>query len=261
VTKFNGKTLLLVGPVLWLTLCASAKADVIVNEYQDNFGGAINCLGAGSGAASLSLGPSACEAAGGFVMTQFAANPHAPGTLVTSVDSPLGGTVHFLEQGGTDPSTDALNMIVGDPADLLPSGDPDWWQYDDHGSVYMTHVNWIELLFDTDGADPVRAFSAFVGADFNGRGWIQGFDLEGNETTEHFRVSPGDSPGFGVYGSSGGGSCSTITRVFVEPYHLWGVGNFAVNQDPCVAVPAPNSLALLGLGLLGVGLSRKLITT
>jgi hypothetical protein len=31
---------------------------------------------------------------------------------------------------------------------------------------------------------------------------------------------------------------------------LWGVGNFAVNQDPCVIVPEPGTLALLVIGLV-----------
>ena len=240
--------------VATITLVVTAHADPIATqEYADNFGGPVNCLGAGNSNATLSANAADCVAAGGLVMTPFGDDPNAPGTLVTSAVSPLGGTVHFLEQGGTNPATDSLQMIVGDPA--IAVGDPDWWQYDDHTSVYMTDIHWIELHFDMSSANPVRAFSFFVGADFNGRGWIQGFDAQGNESTEYFSVNGGNSPGFGVVGDPG--SCATISRIIVEPNHLWGVGNFAINQDPCTAVPEPGSLPLFCIGLLAFGLLRR----
>jgi len=237
-----------------LTLFANAHANPITTqEYPDNFGGPVTCLGTGNSTASLSANAADCAAAGGFVMTPFGDDPNAPGMLVSSVASPLGGTVHFIEKDGSNPATDSLQMIVGDPA--IAVGDPDWWQYDDHSSVYMTDIHWIELHFDMTGASPVRAFSFFVGADFNGRGWIQGFDAYGNESIEQFSVNGGNSPGFGVVGNPG--SCSTISRIIVEPNNLWGVGNFAINQDPCTTVPEPGSLGLFGIGLLAFGFARR----
>jgi len=53
------------------------------------------------------------------------------------------------------------------------------------------------------------------------------------------------------------GSCTTLTRIIVGPNHLRGVGNVAVNQDPCTRVAEPGSLALPGIGSLAFGLARR----
>ena len=240
--------------VATLSFVSVAEAGPIsAAELPDNFGGPVTCLGNGNDVVDLTANAADCAAAGGFVMTPFGDDPHAPGTLVSSVVSPIGGIVNFLEQDGTNTVTDSLQMIVGDPSTTV--GDPDWWQYDDHSSVYMTHVNWIELHFDMPAVNPVRAFSFFVGADFNGAGWIQGFDEFGNESLESFSVSGGNSPGFSVIGDPA--SCTTISRIIVEPNHIWGVGNFAINQDPCTTVPEPGSLPLFALGLIGFAYARR----
>lgn len=131
---------------------ASAQAAPIAAvEFPANFAGPATCLGAGNSAASLSANAVGCAAANGFVMTPFGDDPNMPGMNVSSVASPLGGTVHFREQGGANP----LQMIVGDPGGS--SDDPDhWWQHSGHSSVYMTGVHWVELHFDMAGLNPVR---------------------------------------------------------------------------------------------------------
>lgn len=235
---------------LTLTAAPASATPIQVDTYPDNFAGPVTCLGAGNNAGSLSASESDCDAAGGYVMTPLADQP--TGTSVTSAALPFGGSMNFYDEGGNN----LLNMIVGDPS---IAGNPgNWWQYGDHGSVYMTGVHWIELIFDTTNADPVRALSFFVGASFYGSGWIQAFDQNDNAlpmTT--FGLSPNDTPGFGVYASPG--SCSSISRVIVEPSLLWGVGDFAANQGSCqpVSVPEPGTLALLGIGLFGLAFSSR----
>ncbi len=61
MTESIRKTLFRSGPALVLALCSTANADVIIDEYPDNFGGTITCLGAGNDATSLGLGPAACD--------------------------------------------------------------------------------------------------------------------------------------------------------------------------------------------------------
>lgn len=178
---------------------------------------------------------------GGYEMTPFAPPERTgPGESITSVLSPIdgGGTLEFTNQYG-----DPLGMRAYDPA---------WWQYD-HGNVYTTKVNWVEILLPAG----TRAFSFWVGASFTGMAWIQAFDGSVYSTERvYFGVGRGNTSGYGAYVTD---SCSSISRIIVEPSD-WGMGNFSINQDQgrCADVPEPAPLVLLGLGLLGLALSRKL---
>lgn len=177
---------------------------------------------------------------GGYDMTPFAAPATTgSGETITSVDSPIadGGTLEFTDKYGN-----ALGMRAHDP---------DWWQYD-HGNVYVTSTNWIELLMPAG----TRAFSFWVGASFTGSAWIQAFDGTTDTSTErlYFGVGNGNTSGYGVYTAD---ACSSITRIIIEPTD-WGTGNFSINQGGCAEVPDPGSLSLLGLGLFGLALTRSL---
>lgn len=171
---------------------------------------------------------------GGFAMTDFGDDERSDGSSVTHVDSPLDGQVDFVyqNQSAADMTLETVN----------------WWEYD-HGSVYTTETNWIELILPEN----TRAFSFYVGASFYGGGWLQAFDNLGNDVYSTFSVSPSNSPGFGVYSST---ECGSISRIIVDPTS-WGVGNFAINQDACsTEVPAPGPIGMLIFGLAGLAVNR-----
>lgn len=177
---------------------------------------------------------------GNYTMTAFGADPQhvdavtGPQTgLVTSAQSvnpAITGQIDFEYQNQ-------------DPAMML-LGEQGWWQYP-HGRVYSTSVNWIELVLPVN----TRALSFYVGASFNGSGWLEAITASGAKRKATFGLAPGDTPGFGVHTTS---ACDSISRIIVDP-QLWGVGNFAINQGSCTAVPEPGSATLLLLGLLGLG--------
>ena len=225
--NYRNRTSIMIFPKkLLLTLLTAtllpcvAKADLIIDEFT---------------------GPAAPSTIGGYAMTSFGmpALPGFPGT-VTSVASPTstGGDVLFEEQGGGT----AMHMTVGSP---------NWWQFPDHGNVYTTDIHWVELVMPPN----TRAFSFFVGAEFNGRGWIEATDGTTTARLDPFYVRPGTTPGFGVYTTD---ACASIERIIVEP-NDWGMGRFAINQgDACTTtVPEPAPIALFGLGLLALVGSRK----
>ena len=131
---------------------------------------------------------------------------------------------------------------------------PSWWQ---HGTdpVYTTNVYWVEIILPAN----TQAFSFYVGTKWaNAGGWWQAFDGDGNHTEKlGFSVSNDNTPGFGVWNTD---SYGTISRIIVEPYN-WGVGDFSISQGNYTSVPEPGTMSLLGIGLLGMGLIRRVRRT
>ncbi len=172
---------------------------------------------------------------GGYAMTDFGDDPQADGfvTAAKSSNPAINGQIDFRYQNQTQ-------------ADMLLMEMP-WWEHD-HGRVYSTSTNWIELILPEN----TRAISFYVGASFNGWGWLKAFDNNGNTAFDTFDISPQNSPGFGIHTAD---ACGSISRVIIDPY-LWGVGNFAINQGSCADVPEPGTASLLLLGLLGAGMRK-----
>lgn len=175
-----------------------------------------------------------------------------PGT--TTLRSGNGGEAEIRYQGPGDP----LCMQIQSPAD---DGQASWWQYADHPDILATNeVSWIELILPAN----TRALQLYVGAE-PPAGWLGGFVAAYDSDDNYTRVNFGSgtsipfgaeaTPGFGIYTTD---SCSSITRVIIEPTFWWGFGNLADNQAPCTTVPEPGTLTLLGLGLLGLALTRRL---
>lgn len=179
------------------------------------------------------------------------ANPNPLNT--TPVSDPGGNPVGEINVGsGT--------ILLRDYDDLpLTTSDPSWW--DAPGVVYTTETSGINVSFDNLS---VTGFTFNIGASANARAWIRAYYTDANGasqtlTTGWFNgIGPSYdpmSPGYGVYTAAG--SCARITRVEIDPTFVWGIGNFGLAQtDSCASVPEPGTAALLGLGLMAMGLGR-----
>jgi len=173
-----------------------------------------------------------------YPMTDFPPDPRADDSAVTSVASPLGGSVEFWTQNEGAP----LAMTLDKNAGWFPAA---------LGDVYKTSVSWVELILPVDTV----AFSFSVGASAGGSGWVEGFDGDGHSAYQAFTLSATSTPSFGFATT---GRCGSISKIVVEPWE-WGIGNFAISEGTCgaVSVPEPGTVELFGAGLLGLIALRR----
>lgn len=237
-----------------LGLTSQASATLILDD-PNSFGNV-----------SYASGDATPTTIGGYEMTDFAVTnsnydivPDTNGGrgTTTSIDSPLSGSLQFL-QGGTSEEFYLNGSAVGLERRLADS--EGWWingeatDYD----IFTTDLHLVTILLPEN----TRAFSFNVGANLADRGrnnaWL--IATESNElgiSKTNFNVNNENTPGFGMYTDNSSGSCSAITSVTIDPL-LWGFGNFSINQDDCPTnVPEPAPIALLALGLIGLGAFRK----
>jgi len=209
-----------------LTLTSQVSASLVLDQY-----------------ASEDATP---ETIGGYAMTDFDFLD-AAGMSTDTLVSPLGGDLGFLDRYGNS------TVLEHDTADNAV-----WWNngeafdYD----IYTTNLHRVTITLPEDTV----AFSFNVGADLPSSNWNNAWLTAtaqdgGGLNTYWFNVTEANTPGFGLYADAG--SCSTITSVTIDPL-LWGFGNFSINQNGCsTSVPEPSILALMGFGILGLGLARR----
>lgn len=185
---------------------------------------------------------------GGYTMTDIDISNATAGTPLSSMASPISGTLEFQKKDGT-----SLGMThrLADSTSWWVNGESN--DYD----IFTTGVSWIKILLPEN----TRAFSFNVGADLSSTGtnaWMTASESNGNNLSKHwFNVNRSNTPGFGIYADNSQGQCSAITSVIIDP-EFWGVGNFSINQDSCsTTVPEPETLFLMGIGLAGLLLSRR----
>lgn len=207
--------------LLFLGFISSAQATVIQQFAPDRD-------------ASLSLG--------GYDMTVFDIENDTLSGSTTSIPSPLGGSLTFL---------DRYNGLA--PLDRGLANSTSWWNntgtdYD----IFTTSLHVVTIVLPEN----TQAFYFNVGANIgNGssnNAWLNAKDSSNSVTSKKwFRVDENKTPGFGVYNESNDCS-SSIKSVTIDPL-LWGFGNFSISQGNCgTSVPESNSLYLLLFGLLGL---------
>ena len=171
-------------------------------------------------------------------------------------------TTPVTDPGGSPVGSIAYDggFILLEDYDSLPlstsNPNPTWWNAP--GVAYTTTTHGIEISFDNLD---VTGFTFNIGANQSVSAWITAYYDDGAghtlSTSWFSGIDQNNTPSYGVYVSDPGSSCALITKIVVDPNLTWGVGNFGVAQNGCTSVPEPNSLGLLGAGLLGLGLMAR----
>ena len=223
--KFSINSTTLIAGIISLLSAFNANANLILEQYAS--------------------GTPTPETIGGYTMTDFdVVNDSTVGNTST-VATPFGDSLTF-----TDDHAAVLDLSRG----LADS--TTWWVNGESSDydIFTTGVHWVTILLPTN----TRAFSFNVGANMNAGAWLSATetDSSGNLAKYNFSVGPDNTPGFGIYTDNSTGECSALTSVTIEPLE-WGVGNFSINNDPCVSVPEPPTGLLFGLGITGLLLLRS----
>ena len=198
---------------------------------------------------------------GGYAMTSFDMTG-SNGDNISSLLSPVDNSTV-----GITTNSNGGNVVIG-------SADSTSWWTNNTGAdynIFKTHSNRIEIVLPEN----TLAFAFNIGASFAGNAWFQAFDGSGAQQFDSRYQAPTNgnievggsndlTPGYGLYAansSSSQGQCNYISKVVVDPSEGWGVGNFSISQDTAgncgsTDVPEPGTLAIFGLGLIGLRLAR-----
>lgn len=221
----------------FLGLVSHASANLILDNVSVN------------GDVSYASGTATPTTIGGYAMTDFVFNDSLSiGDRTSSITSLTNGTISFVNAGN---NATALGYNTANNVSWWNNGEAT--DYD----IFTTDLSLITILLPEN----TRAFSFNVGANVGSTGnnaWLTATETDGSgiNSKHWFNVNRNNTPGFGIYADNSDGSCSAISSVTIDP-DFWGFGNFSINQDSCTSVPEPAPIALLALGLIGLGFMRK----
>lgn len=145
---------------------------------------------------------------------------------------------------------------------LSTADSEDWWVNGESSDydIYTTSLYLIKITLPEN----TFAFSFNVGANKTANAWLtaeetypDGTRGPGINPKVDFGLSTINTPGFGIYADNRNGSCSHISSVTIDPYLVWGFGNFSISQGDCATVPEPSIIALFAAGLFGLGFARR----
>lgn len=201
------------------------------------------------------------------VFTSFAFSSQVSATLMMAnynSGDPTPEIIGGYAMVDLDGSLLSFDDKYGNPASMnLSTADSQGWWVNGESSdydIYTTSLHLIEITLPEN----TFAFSFNVGANFWATAWLtaeetylDGTSGPGINPKEYFGLSPTNTPGFGIYADNSNGSCSHISSVTIDPYLVWGFGNFSISQGDCATVPEPSIIALFAAGLFGMALIRR----